>query len=117
VSQLAGQHSVLPYGDFIELCRDRSGSAEPITEDNEQRSLLRLLHELGTIVAHGLDRDAPAARREINLLDPNWLTGAVYRIMDRASSVQHEGEFCRSDLLAWLDPALYPTERHGSSWT
>ena len=37
----------------------------------------------------------PAARREINLLDPNWLTGAVYRILDKASSVDREGEFLR----------------------
>jgi small GTP-binding protein len=112
VSQLAGQRSILSHDDFIALCKDRSGSAEPITEDNEQRSLLRLLHELGSIVAHGLERDAPASRREINLLDPNWLTGAVYRIMEMASSVQHEGEFCRSDLLGWLLPTLYPAERH-----
>lgn len=112
VSQMAGQRSVLSHGDFITLCKDGNAGVDPITQDNEQRSILRLLHELGTIVAHGLERNAPAARREINLLDPNWLTGAVYQIMDRASSVHHEGEFCRSDLSAWLDPTSYPPERH-----
>jgi len=112
VSDLASQRSVLSHGEFISLCKDTGGSAEPITEESEQRSLLRLLHQLGTIVAHGLERDAPAARREINLLDPNWLTSAVYRIMDRASSVEREGEFLRSHLLEWLDPGSYPPERH-----
>ena len=112
VGELAGRYSVLSHSDFVSLCNDPGGKTEPITENSEQRSLLRLLHELGTIVAHGLERDAPATRREINLLDPNWLTGAIYRIMDRASSVQQEGEFLRSDLVNWLASDVYPPERH-----
>jgi internalin A len=72
VHELADQRAVLPHADFIALCKEDPGDGtEPIIEENEQRALLRLLHELGTIVAHGLERDAPAARREINLLDPN----------------------------------------------
>ena len=74
--------------------------------------MLRLLHEVGTIVAHGLERDAPATRREVNLLDPNWLTGAIYRVLDEARSVHQEGEFPRQQLAEWLDPDLYPPERH-----
>ena len=53
-----------------------------------------------------------AARREVSLLDPNWLTGAVYRILDKARAVDQNGEFLRSDLDTWLDPHLYPASRH-----
>lgn len=52
------------------------------------------------------------ARREITLLDPNWLTSAIYRVLDKASSVEHEGEFLRKQLSEWLDPRVYPVERH-----
>jgi GTPase SAR1 family protein len=110
--ELAGQRAVLLYADFIALCKAPGDGSDPVTEENEQRALLRLLHDLGAIVAHGLDRDAPAARLVITLLDPNWLTGAVYRILDKASSVAQGGEFSRSQLIDWLDPDLYPPERH-----
>ena len=112
VSELAGRRSVLPHEDFIALCRTPGGGTEPVANDNEQRALLRTLHELGTIVAHGLERDSPAVFREINLLDPNWLTTAVYCILDKARSVEQEGVFLRSDLANWLDPGPYPPERH-----
>ncbi len=112
VRELADQRAVLPHADFTALCKDPGGGTDPIIEEDEQRALLRLLHELGAIVAHGLERDSPAARREITLLDPNWLTGAVYRILDKASSVDQEGEFLRRQLIDWLDPGPYPPERH-----
>jgi internalin A len=84
----------------------------PSPRSRQPRALLRLLHELGAIVAHGLDRGASAARREILLLDPNWLTGAFYHILDKARSVDQEGEFLRRQLVDWLDPSSYPPERH-----
>jgi len=113
VRELAHQRAVLPHPEFIAICKEElADGSEPIAEENEQRALLRLLHELGAIVAHGLERDAPAARREINLLDPNWLTGAVYQILDKARSVEQEGEFLRGQLVDWLDPGSYPPERH-----
>ena len=112
VAAQAKQRSVLPLADFAALCRDPSGGAEPVTDENEQRALLGMLHDLGTIVAHGIARGAPAARREVSLLDPNWLTGAVYRVLEKARSVDLEGEFSRKHLLEWLDPGTYPPERH-----
>jgi hypothetical protein len=63
-------------------------------------------------IAYGLERDAPAAKREISLLDPNWLTGAIYRILEKASSADQGGEFSREELAEWLDPDPYPPERH-----
>ena len=95
VSALAKRDLVLPKADFVGLCKNPDGGTEPIKDENEQRALLRLLHELGTIVAHGLEPEAKAARREVTLLDPNWLTGAVYRVLDKASSVHQGGEFLR----------------------
>jgi internalin A len=110
--ELAKQRSVLPRADFNDLCKNPGNSIEPITDEHTQRALLRLLHDLGTIIAHGLDPDAPAAQREITLLDPNWLTGAIYRILLESSSADQGGEFLRQDLTAWLDPGPYPPERH-----
>ncbi len=72
-----------------------------------------MLHDLGVVVAHGFDRDAPAVRREVNLLDPNWLTGAVYRILTSAQLVQQNGELAREQLGELLeDHKTYPEDRH-----
>lgn len=85
---------------------------EPITDPAEHRILLRLLHDLGVVVAHGLTRDASAAQREITLLDPNWLTTAIYKVLNSRQVVENSGEFSRSDLDVLLDPAIYPREWH-----
>ena len=112
VRDLAKQRSVLTLPEFIALCSDPGNGSEPITDQDVQRALLQLFHHLGTIIAHGLARNAAATRREVSLLDPNWLTGAIYRILEKARTVDQDGEFLRSDLDAWLDPDLYPADRH-----
>ncbi len=107
----AKRQSVLPREDFQALCRN---STPPVADEDEQWALLGLLHDLGVVVAHGLTRDAPAVRREVTLLDPNWLTGAIYRILEMAGSVHQvpPAVFQDSDLVGWLDPASYPNHRH-----
>ena len=65
------------------------------------------------VVAHGFDRDAPAVRQAVTLLDPNWLTDAVYRILTSAELVKQDGELARGQLSELLaDPATYPEDRH-----
>ena len=117
VGSLAGRRAVLSHADYVSLCTHPGEAIVAVSDENEQRALLQLLHQLGTIVAHGLERDASAARREISLLDPNWLTDAVYCVLDRARMVDQEGEFLRGQLAAWLDPKRYPSERHEFSLT
>jgi small GTP-binding protein len=112
VSALAHGRAILTHADFVGLCRHPGGGEEPVASEDEQRALLQLLHQLGTIVAHGLPRDASAARREVSLLEPNWLTEAVYTIVDRARMVEQNGEFLSSQLAEWLDPGRYPPQRH-----
>lgn len=125
VGALAGRHSVLEHADFVGLCKDPGEGTEPILDEKAQHALLCTLHELGTIVAHGLvreekdlDREEMAARRgkaarpDVTLLDPNWLTGAIYRVLEKASSADKGGEFLREELAEWLDPDRYPPERY-----
>ncbi len=112
MGDLAKQRSLLPRADFSDLCKNPGKGTEPINDEDTQRALLRLLHELGTIVAYGLERELPEVNKAVTLLDPNWLTGAIYRILEKASSVHQGGEFLRGQLAQWLDPGSYPPERH-----
>ena len=112
VTSLATKRSVLPHADFISLCEKPGEAVEKVADPDEQHALLGLLHQLGVIIAHGLARNAAAASREINLLDPNWLTGAIYRILEKAKSNENDGEFTQAQFGEWLDPRTYPARWH-----
>ncbi|MBT5664514.1 MAG: hypothetical protein HOJ06_04175, partial [Rhodospirillaceae bacterium] len=112
VAQLADERSILTLATFETLCLDGQDDNDRITDPDEQRALLRLLNDLGTVVAHGLERDAPAVKREITLLDPNWLTAAIYPVLEKAAMDPVPGEFSKSQLSDWLDAEKYPPERH-----
>ena len=116
IAERARDERVLRMSEFQALCtdpvREDARPDEVIDDPDEQRALLRMLHDLGVIVAHGLSRDAPAAAREIHLLDPNWLTGAIYRLLNEPEIRDAKGEFAKAELNRWLDPGLYPPERY-----
>ncbi len=116
VTALARERRVLESRSFVELCEHPEGDDidddDVIHDVDEQRALLRLLHDLGVVVAHGLRDDAGAALREITLLDPNWLTGAIYTLLNSRAVGDQGGEFSRDDMKILLDPELYPTEWH-----
>lgn len=111
IAEQARSHSVLPVRDFERLC-DGTVSAEHITDPDEQRALLALLHDLGVVVAHGLRRNAPAVRREITVLDPNWLTGAIYTLINHPMVRDQGGELHHDQIGELLDPARYPVRWH-----
>ena len=112
ITALAAERAVLPLSDFQHLCEQGDTPADQVTDDDERRLLLRLLNDLGTIVAHGLDRETPRVTQDITLLDPNWLTGAVYQILNHPTVRDQQGEFTREQWVDWLDPEIYPKKHH-----
>ena len=116
VAKMAREQRVLERRDFERLCEQpgsEGGSGNSaVSDSDEQRALLRILHDLGVVVAHGLERDAPSARREITLLDPNWLTGAIYTLLNSLTVRDQGGEFARGQLGDLLDAGLYPKPWH-----
>jgi internalin A len=104
--QARAQQYVRDY-EFRSLCE-----AHGMVEDSDQRAILSTLHNLGTVVAHGLDPEARAVHRETTLLDPNWLTQAIYAILGSALVRDQNGEFAPADLGAILEPEVYPERLH-----
>ena len=88
---------------FTNICRD---VALPVTSADEQRRLLQLLGDIGVVILH----------KERTLLDPNWLTSAIYRVLTHSDVVKEGGRFRVDDLgrlLMGLEDAShkYPKER------
>ena len=109
VTERARRESVLKVQEFDRICEESAGGGQAITDEDEKRALLRLLNDLGVVVAYGLRKGEPVALRQISLLDPNWLTGAIYAILNSPELRDQQAEFERRDLDRWLAPDLYPS--------
>jgi small GTP-binding protein len=106
----AAEAQVLSATEFVNLCRDGYDAAERVIDEAEQRGVLRMLHQMGVVVAHGLTPETRSLEG-LTLLDPNWFTSAVYALLDYGTA-----EFDRRTLGERLrrDPdraPLYPDER------
>jgi nucleoside phosphorylase/GTPase SAR1 family protein len=114
ITERSRSRSVLPVREFERLCEGdaTTRAIDRITDPDEQRAVLALLHDLGAVVAHGLRHDAPAVRKEITILDPNWLTGAIYALINSPTVRDQKGELGHGQLGELLDPARYPARWH-----
>ena len=116
VTEAANQDNLLKLHAFETLClsvpAEKKVSATDLQGEDDQRALLRLLHDLGVVVAHGLKKDDLAAKREIVLLNPNWLTNAIYKVLTSQDLWKQKGILRRENLREWLDPKVYPVDRH-----
>ncbi len=111
LAEKARARKVLEFGEFAALCETGCG-AEAVDDPHEQRALMKLLNDLGVVVAHGWRRGSTRTAG-ITLLDPNWLTGAIYRLLNSQTVLDQRGELTWDQLPAVLDDAaLYPAERH-----
>lgn len=112
--ELAHHEQVLDSQRYVTLCETASDAREVITDAADQRALLRILNQIGVVVTHG-----PIDRNSIDrwtLLDPNWLTDAVYALLSSAAITKADAIFDKRLLGTVLrsDPQralLYSDER------
>jgi internalin A len=116
IVDLAKESKIVTDDGFRKICeadgRTDVSDNDRIPNEDEQRRVLGMLHDLGAVVAHGLTRTAPLSLRQITLLDPNWLTRAIYEILNSPLVRDQNGEFSREDVSKILDPIDYPVSRH-----
>jgi hypothetical protein len=107
LTDLARAESVLSTDHYRELCRTHQ-----IHSESEQNALLELLDRIGVVVSHNAV-DAPAGMQNTTLLDPNWVTTAVYGLLNHSAIRGMNGEFSFDSLGDYLrsDRYDYPRER------
>lgn len=98
--------------DFIDmesyrtLCQDHN-----VTAKQDQDLLLRVLHDLGNVLNFD-DPAAPYELRDTNILNPEWVTGGVYKILNNNGLLQAGGRLELEQLGTILDDhRRYPPER------
>ena len=116
MTKAAKAKKVLRLANFESLCKEvpttERASDQDLRSPDERRALLRLLHDLGVVVAYGFKPGDLVVKQETVLLDPNWLTGAIYTILNHRTLRDQKGIFHKSQLSLWLHPEIYPLDRH-----
>jgi internalin A len=98
--------------EYVTLCRDRG-----VVRDKDRTRLLRFLHDLGCIL-HYDDPDQRYRIRDTKVLNPEWVTGGIYRVLNDPQLLREaNGVLARSDLRRLLHAdhegcRRYPEHRH-----
>jgi internalin A len=93
----------VPYETYLEICH-----AHGITDERSQQTLIGFLHDLGVV----LNFQGDPRLEDTNILNPQWVTNGVYRILNSESLMRKRGWLERPDLDKILDPTTYPRHRH-----
>jgi small GTP-binding protein len=92
----------IAYSDYERICA-RHGVADATACE----SLIGFLHDLGTVLCF---REDPRLL-DTNILNPEWVTGGVYRLLNSLVAAQHKGLLTLTEIGSILDAGGYPRER------
>jgi len=93
----------MSYSNYQALCKQHD-----ITELGSQSTLCGFLHDLG-IVLNFRDDERFDRLRETNVLNPEWVTNAVYKLLNNLELFKNHGVFAVTDLARMLDSSAYPS--------
>ncbi len=92
----------IPYIEYTKMCND-----EGINGQISQRLLIKYLHDLGIVLNF---QDDPRLE-DTNILNPEWVTKGVYRILNSNELFQNKGILTSDILHRILDDKIYPKEK------
>ncbi|MCP4607406.1 MAG: GTP-binding protein [Planctomycetes bacterium] len=78
----------ITYSRYEEICRE-----EKVNKKERQKELIGILHELG-VMLHFPDRHL----RGMGVLNPEWVTSGIYKIINSEEVKKHEGKVPRDRL-------------------
>lgn len=105
LEELSHRYKYINYKEYENICKKYGIGFD------ETRSLSKYLHDLGIILNY---QDDPLLKGII-ILDPQWATSAVYKILDSQERLlkNKNGILKISDLpFIWNDSELYPEDKH-----
>jgi small GTP-binding protein len=108
LEQVAAEKHYIPIEDYRKIC------VQHVVEEREsQDRLIRFLHDLG-VVLNFQDPDDPYCQNDPFVLNPEWVTGGVYAIVnDRGLKAKRDGLLTREKLRDVLNAlGSYPANRH-----
>ncbi len=101
LEQMQEEH--LSHQRFVELCAE-----EGITDETDRDTLGFALHCLGIALNYRED----IRLRETSILKPEWVTQAIYAILNSKKLADQQGELILQDLQEILPKQRYPLQSH-----
>lgn len=92
----------LAFTDYVRLC-----AFHGVDTPHEQELLVDFLHDLGTVLCF---RNDPRLR-DTNILNPSWVTGGVYRLLNSHLAAQVKGLLSWREVDTILDSQEYPPDK------
>ena len=93
----------IPFERYQQICADNG-----VDSATAQETLVGFLHDLGIVVNF---REDPRLS-ETHVLNPEWVTNGIYKILNAESLARKQGELRVLDLGKVLDNAEYPKSMH-----
>ena len=78
----------ITYSQYEEICREKK-----VDQEERQKELIGIMHELGVLL-HFPDRHL----RGMGVLNPEWVTSGIYKIINSEEVKKHEGKVPRERL-------------------
>lgn len=94
-------HDYISFDEFIEIS-NKNG----VSNSRSQKALVSFLHDLGIILHYGND----IRLKDTNILNPSWVTDAVYMIINSNILFQSKGKLWFSDLKSIIGK-MYPENK------
>jgi internalin A len=102
LEELAKNRNFFTLEEYLDLC-----DIHKVTDETSQRTLISFLHDLG-VVLHFQDDPRLEA---LGILNPQWVTNGVYRILNSHELFQNRGTLTLSILNRILDLPAYPSNK------
>ncbi|WP_347053615.1 COR domain-containing protein [Flavobacterium olei] len=94
----------ISYSTFISICGDEN----LITDKREISLFSEYMHDIGDVIHFKED----PILKNIVIINPQWATKAVYKLIDTIQVQRNNGVFDISELENYWDLKLYPMEKH-----
>jgi internalin A len=88
--------------DYFKICKEFG------LDEERAEFLSGYLHDLGIILHYRHDR----LLENTVILNPEWATGAVYKLLDTLAIQENKGQFMFDDLKTIWDANVYPMDKH-----
>ncbi len=102
LEELGRDQNFITQDEYLRLC-----ATNYITDESSQHTLIGFLHDLG-VVLHFQDDPRLEA---LGILNPQWVTNGVYKILNSHELFQNQGTLTLPILNKTLNPPEYPSNK------
>jgi internalin A len=102
LEELGREKNFITQDEYLSLC-----GANDVTDETSQHTLIGFLHDLG-VVLHFQDDPRLEA---LGILNPQWVTNGVYKILNSHELFQNQGTLTLPILNKTFNPPEYPSNK------